>query len=205
MNQQKTIKRTIEPADILDYNQFLQQRPKLYCEIQELKKSRRITVGPDITLYFENFRTLQWQIQEMLRIEKGGQEQLNDELQAYAPLIPKCLSNGDQELVATLMIEIEDLNRRKTALYQLSGIEKYVCFSVLDQKIVAVAEQDVERTAEDGKTSSIHFLRFQFNKNAVDNFSKNIPCILSINHPHYYYANQLTIAQQSALCLDFDL
>lgn len=200
-----TIKRTIDHTDIMPLDQFIMERPTLYNHIQTLKQNRRLSVGPYITLYFENHQTLLWQIQEMLRIEKGGSDQLQDELDAYAPLLPQILPNADQELIATLMIEIDDLVARKIALHQLTNIEDHVSFHVQNHIITATAEQDIERTTKDGKTSAIHFLRFAFSPPIIQSMRSGGPVTLVINHPHYTHAHTLTPAQQEALCLDFDL
>src|SRR5579863_8396212 len=112
------MKRQLTTADILSPEDYARVRAEKRGAMIALKKKRRVAVGPYATFYFENYDTMWLQIQEMLRIEKGGAEQLRDELRAYAPLVPK----GD-ELVATMMIEIEDEKRRAAALATLGGIQ----------------------------------------------------------------------------------
>src|ERR1700733_11884395 len=111
--------RKITSADILSIQAYDQQRAALKKNILPVKKLRRVEVCPFATFYFENYATMWLQVQEMLRIEKGGQEQLAGELEAYNPLIPQ-----GRELIATLMLEIEDARRRDKVLMSLGGIEE---------------------------------------------------------------------------------
>src|SRR5476649_7440 len=113
--------RQITPADILSAPEYDQQRAALKQNLLPVKKTRRVEVGPFATFYFENYATMWLQVQEMLRIEKGGEAQLAGELEAYNPLIPQ----GD-ELIATMMLEIEDAGRRNATLLTLGGIEETV-------------------------------------------------------------------------------
>src|SRR3546814_10258277 len=124
-----------------------------------------LSVGPFCTFYFENYATMWWQIHEMLYIEKGGEEQIADELAAYAPLIPK-----GAELVATFMIEVDDAKRRPAVLTQLGGIDEKIVLEFAGHRVAAVPEDDAERTREDGKTSAVHFLRFPFTAEQVAAF-----------------------------------
>src|SRR6195952_1775394 len=117
--------RKITPADILAPAEYDQQRKSLKANLIPMKKLRRIEVGPYATFYFENYATMWLQVQEMLRIEKGGDEQLAGELEAYNPLIPQ----GD-ELIATMMLEIEDANGRHNALLTLGDIEENVFMEI---------------------------------------------------------------------------
>src|SRR5215475_15463574 len=117
--------RKIIPGDLLSIPEYDQQRKALKQNLLPVKKLRRIEVGPFATFYFENYATMWLQVQEMLRIEKGGEEQLAGELEAYNPLIPQ----GD-ELIATMMLEIEDANRRHKTLLTLGGIEETVFMEI---------------------------------------------------------------------------
>src|ERR1700689_3529762 len=149
--------RKITPEDILAESEYDGQRAKLKQNLLPMKKLRRIEVGPFATFYFENYATMWLQVQEMLRIEKGGEEQLAGELEAYNPLIPQ----GD-ELIATMMLEIEDANRRHNTLLTLGGIEETVFLEIGGEKIAATPTEYDDRTTPDGKTSSVHWLRFKF-------------------------------------------
>ncbi len=165
----------------------------------EMKKNRRVHVGPDLTFYFENFETMLHQVHEMLAVEKGGEAQIEDELRAYNPLVP----NG-RELVATMMIEIDDPVRRDRALRALGGIEKTAALLVGGESIAAIPERDIERTTEDGKTSSVHFLKFPFNDSQVAAFKKpGARVVLSVSHPGYDHMAALPPPVLAALAEDF--
>ena len=151
--------RKITPADLLPPAEYDQQRKTLKANQIPMKKLRRIEVGPFATFYFENYATMWLQVQEMLRIEKGGAEQIAGELDAYNPLIPQ----GD-ELIATLMLEIEDANRRNSVLLTLGGIEETVFLEIGAQTIRATPTEYDDRTTPDGKTSSVHWLRFKLTR-----------------------------------------
>ena len=197
--------RQITADDILPLEIYAEQRKSLRQTLLNFKRPRRIDVGPHASFYFENYTTLQAQIQEMLYIEKGGEEQLADEIEAYNPLIPQ-----GAELVATLMFEIDEANRRNKILYQLGGVELTVYIEIINQesktseKIMAVPEQDVERTTADGKTSSVHFLHFPFTQGQVADFKQtNRQIILGMAHQNYTHMTQLTEESRLSLAADF--
>ena len=192
--------RRITRDDILSLEDYEKVRPERRRAVTEMKRDRRVSVGPDATFYFENYQTMWHQIHEMLRIEKGGEAQIDDELAAYAPLVP----NGS-ELVATMMIEIDDPNRRARVLGGLGGIEDTISLNVGDEIIAAVPETDVERTTEEGKTSSIHFLRFPFTRPQIEAFrTDGARVILGIAHPRYDHMAALPERIRAALAADFD-
>src|SRR5476651_477194 len=149
--------RTITPPDILSDTEYNAKRAVLRAASIAQKKNRRMEVGPYATLYFENYDSMWLQVQEMLRIEKGGADQIEGELETYNPLIPQ----GD-ELIATFMIEIEDADRRERELRQLGHIEDSVFLDIGKDRIKAAPTDYEDRTAPDGKTSSVHWLRFKF-------------------------------------------
>ncbi|MDP3371326.1 MAG: DUF3501 family protein [Candidatus Paracaedibacteraceae bacterium] len=197
------MKRTLNVEDIISNDTFCQNRNHHLQDLIQIKKNRRITVGPDVTFYFENHLTLWWQIQEMLRVEKGGEEQLQDELLAYAPLLPKKFNDNSMELVATLMIEIDDIERRLRMLSNLGGIEEQIQLHVGTHCIQATAENDIERTDENGKTSAVHFIRFKLASNQVTEFHQaNQHIIFEITHPHYSHKTLLNELQRQALAKD---
>src|SRR5215475_10520168 len=134
--------RKIAPSDILSDQDYSQKRKQLRSEAILLKKPRRVEVGPFATFYFENYQTMWLQVMEMLRIEKGGTEQIAGELEAYNPLIPQ----GD-ELIATLMLEIEDADRRNATLLTLGGIEETVFLEIGDETIHAAPTEYDDRTS----------------------------------------------------------
>ncbi len=150
----------IEKQDLIEPVQYTKNRKKIRQDLVEFKKNRRVPIGPYATFYFESFETMLGQIQEMLHIEKGGDAQLKDELSAYNPLIPK-----GEDLVATLMFEIDDPILRADFLGKVGGIEEKVYIYINDDKVKATSEKDVDRTSAEGKASSVHFLHFYFNAN----------------------------------------
>ena len=150
-------KRVIEKKDIMSLDVYTGKRRELRKNILDYKKNRRVALGPYATFYFESYETMLAQVQEMLYIEKGGDEQLKDELSAYNPLVP----NG-KELTATLMFEIDNPVSRATFLGKVGGIEEKVYMKVDGDVIKAVPEEDVDRTSADGKASSVQFIHFKF-------------------------------------------
>ena len=147
--------RQITPEDIIPDTEFGQLRSERRAKLLPAKRLRRIALGPYCTFYFESFETMLFQVQEMLLIEKGGAAQMADELAAYNPLVPK-----GEELVATVMFEIDDPVRRANVLASLGGIERYFFLGIGADRIPGKPEDDADRTRDDGKTSSVHFLRF---------------------------------------------
>lgn len=191
--------RIIERSDILPYETYAKERAERRARITTVKKPRRISVGPFATFYFENYETMFQQIHEMLYIERGGEEQIADELRAYNPLIPK-----GEELVATLMFEIDDERRRDLELRRLTGVEEHVYFDVGGLRVKAVPEDDVERTKADGKTSSVHFLHFPFTQEAIAKFrDPNVQVTLAIAHPNYGHMALVAGGTREALAADF--
>ncbi len=198
MTAVKKLKITAE--DILPLGEYKRIRKEHKQKLIPIKKNGRVEIGPFATFYFENYETMWSQIQEMLYIEQGGDEQLQDELAAYNPLIP----NGS-ELVATFMIEIDDPVRRDFMLRQLGHIEKTIYLSVGGEKIYAVPEQEVERTTEDGKASSIHFLHFPLTdaqKSAFKDHATEVQ--LGIEHEKYGHITLIKGDTRIALAEDLD-
>src|SRR5579863_10650141 len=148
--------RKITPQDLLSITEYEFRRKALKQNLIPVKRQRRVEVGPFATFYFENYATMWLQVQEMLRIEKGGSEQIAGELEAYNPLIPQ-----GEELIATLMLEIEDADRRNATLLTLGGIEETIFLEVGSSRIDATPTEYDDRTTADGKTSSVHWLRFK--------------------------------------------
>ena len=189
--------RKITPADILSPQDYARERDQLRRDAIALKKPRRVEAGPFATFYFENYQTMWLQVMEMLRIEKGGAEQIAGELEAYNPLIPQ----GD-ELIATLMLEIEDANRRHATLLTLGGIEETVFMEVGGARVAATPTEYDDRTTADGKTSSVHWLRFKFTPDLIARF-KSERVVLGIAHKHYGHMAVLSDETRVALARDF--
>jgi hypothetical protein len=195
-----TTPKTITRDDIMSLEEYTDQRDLLRKAVVALKKPRRIDVGPHATFYFENYATMKQQIQEMLYIEKGGDEQLTEELEAYNPMIPQ-----GHELTTTLMFEINDEVRRGTVLRQLTDVELTAYVQVGDEKVFAEPEQEVERTAPDGKTSSVHFLHFRFPAELIAAFkTSGTQVILGIGHENYAHMTVLSSETKASLAADFD-
>jgi Protein of unknown function (DUF3501) len=191
--------RTLTDADFLPLSEWAGLRKDHRKSLSERKKSRRLSVGPYATLYFENWDTMWYQVQEMLWIEKGGAAQLPDELAAYNPMVP----NGS-ELSATLMFEISDEEKRRTLLGQWGGIEDAITISLGGERVKAVSEQDLERTTEEGKTSSVHFLHFPFTESQIAAFrDANTDVMVRIDHPNYGHAALVTGTVRTELSGDF--
>ncbi len=191
--------RRITPADILSAAEYDQQRKALKANLIPMKKLRRIEVGPFATFYFENYTTMWLQVQEMLRIEKGGAEQVPGELAAYNPLIPQ----GD-ELIATMMLEIEDGDRRNATLLTLGGIEETVFLEIGGDVIRATPTEYDDRTTPDGKTSSVHWLRFKLTADQIAHFRNGTErVVLGVSHKNYGHMAVLGIETRAALAKDF--
>lgn len=189
----------LTPADIMPLEEYIPQRLEIRKDIVAKKKPRRLSLGPHATLYFENWDTMWRQVQEMLYIEKGGDEQLEDELRAYNPLIPK----GD-ELTATFMFEIDDEVARLNILRGLGGIENHVFIDLDGERVSAVAEDDVERTTADGKTSSVHFFHFPFTAEQKKKFADPaVKAMLGADHPNYEHLAVLNAETRASLAADF--
>lgn len=176
-----TTKTEITAADIIEEQSYAAMRRQRRSEMIERKKNRRLAVGPNATLHFENFDTMLYQVQEMLHTEKGGEAQLADELAAYNPLIPK-----GNEIVGTFMLEFEDPETRPEILRGLTGIEETIALDIGGDRISADWEMDVDRTAEDGKTSSIHFIRFRMTEAQSERFrDHDVTASMVIEHANY--------------------
>ena len=191
--------REVTKADLIPAEEYAKNRKTFRKEIVSYKKDRRVSLGPYANFYFESFETMKAQIQEMLHIEKGGDEQLKDELAAYNPLIPK-----GKELVATLMFEIDNPLSRAEFLNKVGGIEEKIFLKIGDEKIKSIPEQDVDRTSAEGKASSVQFVHFQFNDIQISKFKDmSNEVIIGIDHEMYAHTSQLTEANKKALALDF--
>jgi hypothetical protein len=176
---------TITPDDIMPLEQYELIRADKKQEALLRKKLTRISVGPHATGIFESWDSMWLQIQEMLRIEKGGAAQLVDEIAAYSPMVPK-----GSELTMTLFFEIPDPVRRDIFLRSIGGVEDHIALHAGSHIIRARPEGDLERTrATDGKTSAVHFMHFDFTPEAVAAWrDAAAPVMLAIDHPNYGHA-----------------
>lgn len=193
-------KKEITRADILPYALYAHQRQERRRRLVEIKRNRRLAVGPFATLYFENYDTMFQQVHEMLHIEKGGEAQIADELRAYNPLIPK-----GSDLSATLMFEIDDPDRRHRELSRMAEVEKYVSLQFDGHVVTARAEDDVERTTAEGKTSAVHFLHFDLTPEQAAQFKAPAArAVAAITHPAYGHMAIMPEAVRAALAADLD-
>lgn len=191
--------RQITPADLIPDAEYAKQRRDRRLTLLPIKRLRRVELGPVCTVIFESYDTMLFQVQEMLLTERGGAEQVPDELAAYNPLIPQ-----GAELVATVMFEIDDPVRRETTLARLGGVEDTFFIQVGDSRATGVPEGDVERTRDDGKTSSVHFLRFPLSAEQIAHFRDPATQILiGCGHEGYSHLAGLTPATRAELAKDF--
>ncbi len=192
-------KREITAADILPIAEYTKQRADLRRNIVAKKKRRRVEVGPAATFYFECYETMLQQVQEMLYIEKGGEAQLADELEAYNPLIP-----DGTELVATVMFEIDDPVRRARFLARLGGVENHAFIRLGADIVRGVPEDDQERTNEAGKASSVQFIHFPFTADQIKIFrGSGAQVIVGFDHPEYSHMAVLPDTARQELAGDF--
>ena len=192
-------KRQVEKKDLMPADAYAESRKQIRKDLVAFKKDRRISLGPYATFYFESFETMVAQIQEMLHIEKGGDEQLKDELTAYNPLVP----NG-KELTATLMFEIDNPISRGAFLGKVGGIEKNIFMKIDNELVRAEPEDDVERTSVAGKASSVQFIHFKLSDGQIAKFkSSDISIELGIDHKEYSHSTKLTDDNIKSLLADF--
>ena len=192
-------KKEILKEDIMPLDVYTKNRKELRKNIVNYKKDRRVSLGPYATFYFESYETMLAQVQEMLYIEKGGDEQLKDELIAYNPLIP----NG-KELTATLMFEIDNPVSRSAFLSKVGGIEEKVFIKINGESIKAIPEEDVDRTSAEGKASSVQFIHFKFTEEQIQKFKlEGAEVEIGIDHKEYSHTTKLSASNLSSLSADF--
>jgi len=192
-------KREIQKSDIMPLDAYIKDRKEIRKNIVNFKKNRRVALGPYATFYFESYETMLAQVQEMLYIEKGGDEQLHDELIAYNPLIP----NG-KELTATLMFEIDNPISRAAFLGRVGGIEEMVFMKINGETVKAVPEEDVDRTSAEGKASSVQFIHFNLTDEQIEKFKSNdVDIELGMDHKEYSHTTKLSKENITSLSADF--
>ncbi len=193
-------KREITSNDIIPMERYASERRARRAELVEVKRHRRIEVGPVCTFYFENYETMWHQVHEMLFIEKGGEAQIPDELAAYNPLIPK-----GREVVATVMFEIDEPERRQAFLAKLGGIEETAFLEVDGESVAGRPEEDVDRTSASGKASSVQFIHFPLTDAQAAKFkTPESKVVLGFRHPAYGHMTVLSEVTRAALAGDLD-
>ena len=191
--------RQVTRADLIPDADYAKMRKERRSALLPVKRLRRIELGPFCTAYFECFDTMLFQIQEMLLTERGGEAQIEDELRAYNPLIPQ-----GSELVATVMFEIDDPVRREAVLARLGGVEHDFFLQIGEERAPGQPEGDIERTREDGKASSVHFLRFGLTPAQIAVFrDPKTQILIGCNHPAYSHMAGLSPATRAELSRDF--
>ncbi|MDH5410641.1 MAG: DUF3501 family protein [Alphaproteobacteria bacterium] len=194
-----TVKTEITRDDIMDMAEYGAIRKQRRREMIEKKKQRRVAIGPDATAHFEDYDSMWLQVHEMLYIEKGGEEQLAEELSAYNPLVPK-----GRELVCTVLFEIDDPDRRARVLGGLGGVEETMFLRVDGEDIMGQSEEDLDRTNAAGKASSVQFIHFPFTDAQVEKFRKpDAEVIVGFKHPNYGHMVRITEDTRKALEQDF--
>ena len=190
----------IAAGDLYSLEEYHRVRPEFRERVLAHKKHRQVGVGPNATLYFEDRLTMQYQVQEMLRIERIFEtEAIEEELLTYNPLIPT-----GSNLKATFMIEFPDVEERRQRLAGLKGIEDHLHAQVGNgEHIACIADEDLERTSEE-KTSAVHFVRFEFDAASIDALKNGAPLTFLTDHPEYRHRSELSPEQRAALIADFD-
>lgn len=168
----------LTPSDLMSLEQYARERPAFRARVLAHKKHRQVALGPNATLYFEDGLTIQYQVQEMLRIERIFEaEGIEDELSAYNPLIP-----DGSNWKATFMLEYPDVEQRKRELARLIGVEDKVWVQVDGHdKVHAIADEDLERDTDE-KTSSVHFLRFELDADMVRALKGGVGLAMGVDH-----------------------
>jgi len=193
-------KRSLTRGDILPLAQYANIRGAERKRITEIKRQRRLEVGPFAAFYFENYDTMQHQVQEMLHIEKGGDAQIKDELDAYNPLIPQ-----GSDLVATVMFEIDDPGRRNSVLTRLGGIENHVFLDVAGERICGEPDPTRENTGAEGKASAVQFIKFPFTADQIARFkTPGTQIIAGFGHLEYGHMALMPEPIRATLAEDFD-
>jgi hypothetical protein len=192
--------RRLGVEDLYSLEQYHGLRAAFRKRVLAHKRTRQVEIGPIVTLYFEDRLTIQYQVQEMLRIERiFEREAIEEELAAYNPLIP-----DGANLKATFMIEVPDPDERRRELVRLGGIEHrlYARVDSLDP-MFAIADEDLERTSE-GKTAAVHFVRFELGTAGSERLKSGAGLSFGFDAPEYAHVTVLTDAQRSALVADLD-
>jgi hypothetical protein len=172
-------------ADLLSLEDYHKQRGEFRARVLAHKKNRQVGIGANATLYFEDRLTVMYQVQEMLRIERLFEsEAIDDELQAYNPLVP-----DGNNLKATFMLEFPDAEERRRELQRLTGIEDTVFVQVAgEEKVFAIADEDLDRSTAE-KTSAVHFLRFELNTKMAAALRGGEQLGFGITHPNYSHTD----------------
>jgi hypothetical protein len=193
--------KNLSRGDLLSLEEYAEQREQIRADIMAHKKLRQVPIGPNLTLYFEDEKTMRYQIQEMLRIERIFEaDGIHEELDTYNPMIP-----DGRNWKATMMIEYPDVEERRRRLADLRGIEETLHVQVDGfDPVYAIVNEDLERTTED-KTSSVHFARFEFTPEMVQAMKGGATITAGVRHDAYPHdSTEITGAVRDSLVSDFD-
>ena len=183
--------------NLLSLEDYDNQRDDIKKDLIEHKKQRTVSIGEHIILLFENYSTIKYQVQEMLRIEKiFNKKEMQEEIDAYNPLIP-----DGNNLKATMLIMYPDVDERKVMLSKLHDIENHIWISCGSKKIIAFADEDLERST-DNKTSAVHFLRFQLDQDVITAFLSNKKISMGVDHNEYKKEIELESEARASLAKD---
>ena len=187
-------------TDLLSLEQYAVQRDEFRARVMAHKKNRRVTIGPHLALYFEDRLTIQYQVQEMLRIEKIFEaDGIREELETYNPLIP-----DGSNWKATAMLEYQDVDQRKQELALLMGIEHLVWVQVDGfGPVPAISNEDLERSSEE-KTSAVHFMRFELDGEMITALREGVQLVMGVDHQHYQHQQVVSRFSLNALLADLD-
>ncbi len=200
MESEMALRGALAAGDLISLEEYHRTRADFRARVLAHKAHRQVAIGPNATLYFEDRLTIQYQVQEMLRIERIFEaEAIAEELAAYNPLIPT-----GRNLKATFMLEFPEVDERRRRLAELGGIEGSLFARVGEgNRIACIADEDLERSNDD-KTAAVHFVRFEFSPEEIAALKSGTKLGLMIDHPHYRHDALLSSSQQSALVADFD-
>jgi uncharacterized protein DUF3501 len=192
--------RKLAQSDLYTLEAYARERPAFRTRVIAHKQARTVHLGAHLTLLFEDRLTIQYQVQEMLRIERIFEARgIQDELDAYNPLVP-----DGTNFKATLLIEYADPDERARRLIDLHGIERDISLVVGElAAVAAIADEDLERST-DKKTSAVHFLRFELGATHAEAIRRGAPIVLAVDHPAYRESVTLDAAARSALAGDLD-
>lgn len=186
--------------DLQSNEAYAAQRPAFRKAMIEHKNNRRVALGPNATLHFEDYMTMRYQVQELMRAEHiANVDEIREELEAYNPLIP-----DGQNLKVTFMLEYPDESERRQQLARLIGIEHKISIQVGEHDpVYPIANEDLQRSTEE-KTSSVHFLRFEFPRQAIQLARDGAPWAIRCEHENYRYETTLADNVRASLIKDFD-
>jgi len=189
----------LEISNLLSLEEYDSERENLKKDVINHKKNRTVSIGDNIVLIFEDFKTIKYQVQEMLRIEKiFKKDEIQEEIDAYNPLIP-----DGTNLKATMLIMYPDVDVRRQMLLKLHDIENNIWISIGQKKVIAFADEDLDRSTDE-KTSAVHFLRFQFTHDEVTEFLSSDKIVVGVNHKEYDKEVILDKAVKETLEKDFE-